>query len=765
MFKTLGPSRNRVLRAVARLLASAASCFGWLSVRYPTLSLQARLEQFNALSIALPPGTTIRFNDHFVPYITAQSDPQAAFALGVVTEFQRGPQLQFLKRLAQGRLSEMGGSGFVDMDHLIRLLDFAKSAPAMWEAMPADSREWVEQFVNGLNAVQSKRPRGVDEKLLGIQPEPYTPLDVLLLGRLAGADVNWSIYFSLIEQRHNHDFVHWWRKLRQVGAGVLTSFDLPESTTQPTVAQRLADFLSELGRSGSNAFALSAHKTTTGFPLLMNDPHLGQHLPNVWMLVGLHSPSYQCVGLMFPGVPVLGLGRNLDVAWGGTNLRAAASDCVRLTEQDEADCIDVQTRIRVRFSWSRRRRLRHSRHGPVLTDCQALGRLFGRETLALRWAGHWVTDEITSFLQTMRAHTVSQVHAAMAGVGVTPLNVLAADRHGNIGHVLAATLPHRDGFPEDDWILSSDSAAASWAQRRCANDFPKVINPVAGYLVSANNRPADAPGLGFLFNGDDRVARARQLLDAKGRFTTPELLAIQRDVTSPKAAALAGQMAEFCLPHIHNTDQRVLCNALLNWNGQYSADSMAALQMEFLLTALVRLLARLRLKGRVPSLMHEWTYLTDGLMDDLESLTTAERTQHVPACVDEACRMAQRWQMWGNLHKIRPRHVLGYLPILGKLFSARSFPASGSRETLMKNAHGLITGFDETSYGSQSRHWSCLSHPDANHFVLLGGQDGWVGSQLLVDQIPLWQAAQTIQMPLLPQTVHALFTHCVGTLE
>jgi penicillin G amidase len=161
----------------------------------PPTHLKTRLQQFKALSLPFPAGTFIRFNEFFVPYVFSGSDRDGAFALGTITEFQRGPQLQFLKRLAQGRLSEMGGRGFVDMDHLIRLLDFGRAASEIWSNMPKSSQEWVEGFVAGLNCVQAQRKRGVDEKFLGIQPEPYTPLDILLFGRLAGADVNWAHLF------------------------------------------------------------------------------------------------------------------------------------------------------------------------------------------------------------------------------------------------------------------------------------------------------------------------------------------------------------------------------------------------------------------------------------------------------------------------------------------------------------------------------------------------------------------------------------------
>lgn len=720
------------------------------------------MAQFQAMQLQFPPGTAIRFNGFFVPYVVSNTDQGAAYALGTITEFQRGPQLQFLKRLAQGRLSEMGGRSFVDMDHLIRLLDFGKATEAIWQQMPESSKQWVQGFVDGLNCVQAQRPRGVDEKFMGIQPEPYTPLDVLLFGRLAGADVNWPIYFSLIEHRLSGDFVVWWNRLKRFGAGVSTSFEHPDHAS---AAQQLGKALAGLSRSGSNSFALSGQRTQSGYPMMANDPHLGQHLPNVWMMIGLRCPSYRCVGLMFPGVPILGLGRNPTLAWGGTNLRAASSDLVRLDAQSSARTVDQTTRIKVRWGFTRKRHLRTSVHGPVLTDCRALGRLCGEGDLALRWAGHWPTDEITSFLSAMKAGTVMQLRDAMAGVGVTPLNVLGADRDGNIGHVLAATLPKRPGFPQDDWVLPEAQASAHWGQRVCATDFPWALNPVQGYLVSANNRPAEVAGLGFLFNGDDRVMRARALMDAHKRLSASDLLKLQLDVTSPLADKLSSEVAQFCLPHLQHNSHQVLCKAIDQWDGSYSADSVEALQFEFLLTALVREHAKTALGGQASTLSQQWSYLTGCLLEDLQALSPSTLASLVPRCVDEAQRLAQHWQMWGNVHKIRLRHVLGHVPLLGKLFSSRSFPAPGSRETLMKNAHNLIQGFDETSYGSQSRHLSDLSDLDENHFVLLGGQDGWVGSMLMTDQVPLWQTQQSVQMPLRAARIEQLFPHLVGKLD
>lgn len=739
-----------MVRLLGRILTRLFNRLGWHSVRYPSLTLEDRLADFKAMQLPLESTTSIRFNAHFVPYILAQSDSQAAIALGAITEFQRGPQLQFFKRLAQGRLSEMGGRQFVDMDHLLRLLNLGHAVEDMWKHMPEESRQWVEGFVQGLNAVQAQRPRAVDERLMAIKPEPYTPQDILLFGRLAGADVNWPIYFSLIEHHLHGDWLAWWHTLKRVGAGVAKSFE-------DSSAQSVSALLNSISRSGSNSFALSGLRTQSGAPILANDPHLGQHLPNVWMMVGLQSPSYRCVGLMFPGVPVLGLGRNPDLAWGGTNLRSASSDVVQL--DDGALCTQQSTRIKVRWGWTRQRDLSWSAHGPVLTDCAALGKLVSPKRLALRWAGHWSTDEVTSFLKAMRSETVLELHEAMAGVGVTPLNVLGVDVQGNIGHVLAATLPKRAGFPEQHWMLDEAEAHLSWGQSVCASDLPRVLNPPEGYLVSANNRPSQTAQVGFLFSGDDRMLRARQLLDARERFTPLQLQQVQLDTTSPLARGLAAGLAALCIQHAQTVQQRSFCQSLEIWDGSYSADNHAALQFECLLTELVLQLAHHKGYPRIPALMEQWAYLTGSFLDELRQVSPELLAVWIPLSVDQADHSAQHWQMWGNLHKVRLRHVLGYSRVLGKLFSSRSFPAAGSRETLMKNAHGLIRGFDETSYGSQSRHLSDLSDLDSNYFVLLGGQDGWVGSQLMQDQIPLWRSRQTIQLPLRDETILKLFNH------
>jgi penicillin G amidase len=111
------------------------------------------------------------------------------------------------------------------------------------------------------------------------------------------------------------------------------------------------------------------------------------------------------------------------------------------------------------------------------------------------------------------------------------------------------------------------------------------------------------------------------------------------------------------------------------------------------------------------------------------------------------------------VHRLRAAHWLVNLPLLGRAFVLGDWPVGGSRETVMKTGHGLVTGRHEVSFGAMARQVSDLADPDANWFTLFGGQDGWLGSAAFADQLPLWRGRQGIRLPLRPATVAAEFPH------
>ncbi|WP_270936358.1 penicillin acylase family protein, partial [Falsiroseomonas oryzae] len=527
---------RHIAAALLLLVAMLPGCAA-LSPRATTVD--HRLAALPAAGAPVSQPVEIRWNDHMVPWIVAGTDEDLAVALGLVHGHLRGAQVLLMRLVAQGRLSEVAGPLAADVDHALRILGFGRAAPEVIAAWPAETRAFVQAFLRGLNHALLNGPRPPEAGLLGLSREPVTEADLLAIGRLAGTDINWLAYLSLLPQRGNPDFPELWARTREAGGN-------PVGQQQADLLHRI---LAGTSRAGSNTVAVSAARSATGGALIASDPHLGLNMPNLWLVVGMRSPSYHAVGLMVPGLPILGVGRNPDVAWGGTNLRAASSDLFDVSALPPEAFRTETTRIRQRFWFPTTRQVRSTPLGPVMTDAALLPG--SGAPIALRWVGHAPTDEITALLRAARATDGEAFRAAFAGFGVSAQIMLWADRRGRVGQFVAATLPDRAGFPATDFVLDARDPAAirPWDRLRDASLLPAQSEPPSGTLASANNRPrwAEQPGappLGFFFSDDDRVLRLQDLLAATPRHTPATLAAIQRDIRSPRAAALAAGLGE-----------------------------------------------------------------------------------------------------------------------------------------------------------------------------------------------------------------------------
>jgi penicillin amidase len=113
---------------------------------------------------------------------------------------------------------------------------------------------------------------------------------------------------------------------------------------------------------------------------------------------------------------------------------------------------------------------------------------------------------------------------------------------------------------------------------------------------------------------------------------------------------------------------------------------------------------------------------------------------------------------WGAMHRLRLRHPAGNVPVLGRPYQFGDYPINGSTGTIHKSAHGVTNELHGTTFGANSRHVSDLSDPDANDFVLIGGQDGYLGSENYLDQWAMFQRGEFVRVPLREETARASFT-------
>ncbi|MFI5620804.1 penicillin acylase family protein [Streptomyces sp. NPDC051567] len=373
---------------------------------------------------------------------------------------------------------------------------------------------------------------------------------------------------------------------------------------------------------GSNSWVVSGKYTTTGKPLLANDPHLSPQLPSVWYQMGLHcrTVSAQCQydvsGFTFSGMPGVVIGHNADIAWGMTNLGADVTDLYLQQVRPEGYVYDNKvlpftTReevIKVAGGTEKKITVRTTNNGPLLSDrSDELAAVGSRAPVApsapdrgdgyavsLRWTALDPGKSMDAVFKINRAKDFASFRAAAADFEVPSQNLIYADNKGpsgNIGYQAPGRIPVRgagDGrMPAPGW----DSKYAWKGGRDGAtgyipqNEMPYDLNPARGYIVTANQAVAEGgTGAGkypHLLTTDwgygARSQRINDLIEAKikdsGKISTDDMRTMQMDNSSEIAALLTPMLAK--IP-VSDPDVRSAQKLLEGWNYTQEPDSAAA---------------------------------------------------------------------------------------------------------------------------------------------------------------------------------------------
>lgn len=743
------PLRRRAERALGLSLAA-----GLLArhgpIRMPPRTLGERLAALPLRELPVARPVTIRWNHHQVPFIEAESENDLAAALGLVHMHLRATQIEVLRRISTGRVSEMVGPIGVDIDQAVRTIGLGRAVPGIVAMLPDRTRLWVDGFLRGFNAHLAAAAPPPEWDALGLVREPWTILDFFTMARLLSADLTWPVLRRLLALRDTlapGEWQHLWPQILRGGAP-----DMP-----PTDGDETGLFGPAMrAGAGSNAAALAGTRTASGRGIVGGDPHLGVGLPNAWLAACLHAPGINAAGLMLPGIPFLALGRNRDIAWGGTSLHAASTDLVDLAGLPEA-AIDSRTEtVRVRGAQPRRVTIRTTAWGPVVSDTTLFP---SRSPLALRWVGHRPSDELTAMLGLLTARNRDDFRATLRGFAIPGQTMVYAGPDG-VGRQNAAHLPRRAPGDPADLLTPRGATDAAWERLADGDALFGEWDPASGAIASANERLVGAPPasipVGVFFGAGERVARICALLaPARGTLDRDAMRALFLDLQQPSALAMRDLLVGRLPLHVLARHTGVVA-ALRGWDGGYDAASAGALAYELLLGETAR-----RLLGRTALGRLEMVWTTRALVADaLRRAAPRALGLAVAAALPLAARRFRRFGVWGHAHVQRPQHPLGALPgPLGRAFRTAAFPGEGGNDTLNKTGHALLRGRHRIGFGATARYLFDLADDDANEVVLFGGQDGWLGSANFADQLPLWRRGVGMPLPLRPATAAATFPH------
>jgi penicillin amidase len=301
-------------------------------------------------------------------------------------------------------------------------------------------------------------------------------------------------------------------------------------------------------------------------------------------------------------------------------------------------------------------------------------------------------------------------------------------------------------------------AAADWENFIVTDDLPTSFDPEEGFVVSANEKPRHMTfRIGYLFSPNDRFERLTDRLAESLHGGFNELAALQQDVLSQSALGLRERFVQHLksLPRAWAPRAAAqLIEELRRWDGRYSMESSGALALELLAFHTV-----VALFGRKRAELYSAMWDMDRLLRaDIETASQAQIVKALQKAVPATMRGLAAFHTWGGMHRLRLAHFLAPMPLMGRRLQFADRGVPGTRTTVLQTAGPLTDRRHFVRLIATARHVSDLTDLDANYFVILGGQDGWLGSTTMLDQVSLWREGRYVQLPMRLEAVRAKYT-------
>src|SRR3954451_8544113 len=129
----------------------------------------------------------ILFDRWAVPHVYAADADDAWFAAGYLHARERLWKMELYRRASAGRLSELFGERTLPIDRRFLAFALRRAAAREWASPPPSVHSALERYAAGVNAAtgsMSRWTRPLEFQLLGVTPEPWTPVDSLSVGKL-----------------------------------------------------------------------------------------------------------------------------------------------------------------------------------------------------------------------------------------------------------------------------------------------------------------------------------------------------------------------------------------------------------------------------------------------------------------------------------------------------------------------------------------------------------------------------------------------------
>jgi penicillin G amidase len=552
-------------------------------------------------------------DENGINHIFAANEQDLFFAQGYLAAKDRLFQFELWRRQATGTLSEILGEKELERDKGARLFQFRGDKQAELNHYHPRGELIVDAFVKGVNTyikevIDSTELLPVEFKMLDILPGYWTW--EVVVSRHQGLlqnvkqELNYSRIVSLIgeektkELHHFHPFepelkIHPSIPVKLLFKDIIAPYDAfrspvifhPEdvSTEYRNNSTAFEDELKSIAEErnltqtidassiGSNNWVVSGNLSASGFPIMANDPHRLQSVPSLRYWVHLHAPGWNVIGGGEPVIPGISLGHNETGAWGLTIFQTDNED-LRIYDLHPEDPLQYQ----YKGKWLTMKAVPdtifiknrdpeivthyYSVHGPITFIDEEL-----HKAVAIQCA--WLEPGGAPYLASLRmgqAASWEQFREACRYNHIPALNMVWADKNGNIGWQATGIAPIRKGF--SGLVATSGDGSQDWAGYQPMLDRPHGFNPPYGYFATANENQADnsypfPESLGFTWADAFRGNRIKEVLGSGKKFTLADMGNLQNDYLSLPARQLVTELSGISLRDEKSKKAQFLLNS------------------------------------------------------------------------------------------------------------------------------------------------------------------------------------------------------------
>ncbi|AOW21553.1 penicillin acylase family protein [Urechidicola croceus] len=743
--------------------------------------------------------TDVYFDDYGIPHIYAKNETDAIKTLGYVHAQDRLWQMELLRRIAPGKLSEIFGEVAIENDKFNITLGIDEYSQKTVDSFDKNSETYKLSmaYLDGINQyiIEGKTP--IEFYILGIDKKEFTLNDVHnIIGYMAfsfAMAYKTDPILSSLQAKLGNEYI------KELGIDINPNSTLIKNynNTNSIIAREVAKIQ---GKSpipafiGSNSWVVASEKAKNGKVLFANDPHIGYSSPSVWYEAHIKTPDFESYGYYLGGVPFPLLQHNREYAYGLTMFENDDLDFYQ-EENHPTDNSKYKTIngykpykisnkiITVKDTENIEFKVKSSIHGPLIND--AIKGLESKKPLAMSWIYTKTPNKILEAIYKMsHANNVGEFKSGVSLIHAPGLNVMYGDNNGNISWIAAGKLYKLPEKANPKFVLNGTNGKDEIEEYLDFSQNPQAHNPPWNYVYSNNNQPDSIAGM--LYPGyylpEDRAKRTVQLLEEKNDFDVDDYKKMLNDSKSLVAEELSKIIVSEVKSASKTENEIESIKILENWDGNFVKSSIGAtiysrfvflfmrntfedeitkeVFFDFVNTHIMKRMIAQQVR-KEESIW--WDNINTNEKEVKSDIFKKSFSETVSSLEKQLGTDVNSWT-WNRVHKVEHTHPLGSVQTLKTYFNVGTYDIDGANEVLNQqiNDYTLDATYNIHA-GPSTRRIVDFSDVDNSWSILPTGNSGNPLSKHYRDQAEMFANGEFRKMRMNKEEIEKVSTKLILT--